>query len=302
MLTRYFRWAALVLMVLGLAACSRNSHAPQPQPARAAAPAAAATAAAVPPAPAPPQRRSVNVEQQRALMRAIFADDYDPKADNALAVIEYEGEDAWFLMSFVDSTELPDGRTVVAVNGLPSNENRTDMSAHASPGMLNVYALRREGAGWQVVERHENVATMGSMGNFGMVEWVTLGPGKPGLIVFSGGTWFGSSISEAGIFEIGEEVRALGAYSKGSGNAGACMPETEDCWDVDSRFRFVDNPEGGAYKDLLVDYEGKHYTVTEDKDGNQVEHLKRRVQQTMRFHFDGKEYTAVSGTSPVPGI
>jgi hypothetical protein len=302
MLTRHFRRAAVVLVVLGLAACSRNSHAPQPQQARAAAPAAAATAAAVPPAPAPPQRPGVDVEKQRVLMRAIFGDGYDPKADNALAVIEYEGENAYFLMSFVDATELPDGRTLVAINGLPSDENRTDTSAHASPGMLNVYALRREGTGWQVVERHENVATMGSMGNIGTVEWVTLGPGKPGLIVFSGGTWFGSSITEADIFEIGEEVRALGSYSQGSGNAGACMPETEDCWDVDSRFRFVDSPQGGPYKDLLVDYTGKHYTVTEDKDGKEVEHLKRRVQQTMRFHFDGKEYTAVSGTSPVPGI
>lgn len=235
-------------------------------------------------------------------MRAIFGDGYDPKADNALALIAYEGDDAYFLMSMVDFTELPDGRTIVAVNGLPSDENRTDMAAHASPGMLNVYALRREGAGWKVVERHENVASMGSMGNFGTVEWVNLGPGKHGLIVSSGGTWFGSSIREAGIFELGEEVRPLGAYSQASDNAGACMPDTADCWDVGSTVRFTDSPQGGPYKDLLVDYKGMHYTVTEDKDGNQVEHLNTRVQQTVRYHFDGKQYVLVSGTDPVPGI
>jgi len=235
-------------------------------------------------------------------MRAIFGDDYDPKADNALAVIEYEGDNGYFLMTLTGFTELPDGRTVVAVNGLPSDENRTDMAAHASPGMLNLYALRREGAGWKVVERHENVATMGSMGNFGDVEWVTLGPGKPGLIVTSGGTWFGSSIYEGGIFELGEKVRLLGSYSRGSSNAGACMPESKDCWDVDGHVRFVDNPQGGPYGDLLVDYEGRHYTVTEGKDGNQVEHLKSTVKQTARYRFDGKEYGLVSGTNPVPGI
>jgi len=235
-------------------------------------------------------------------MQAIFGGDYDSKAVNALAVIKDEGEDGYFLMTLADATELPDGRTVVAVNGQPSDESRSDFAAHAAAGMLNIYILRREGAQWKVLARHENVASMGSFGNFGTLKWVNLGPGKPGFIVSSGGVWQGNMISGADVFELGEEIRHVGGYSEASSNAGACVPGVEECWDVDSSIRFVDSPQGGAYRDILVDYKGKHYTVTEGKDGHDVERLKTTVKQSMRLHFDGKEYVTVSGTSPVPNI
>jgi hypothetical protein len=80
------------------------------------------------------------------------------------------------------------------------------------------------------------------------------------------------------------------------------VPGVEECWDVDSSIRFADSPQGGGYRDILVVFTGKHYTVTEGKDGNDVEHLKSSVRQTARYHFDGKEYVLVSGTNPVPGI
>jgi hypothetical protein len=284
---RFSRQAAAVLLMLGLAACSRHEKAEPPRPAPA--PASA-------PAPAPDK------ERERALMLAIFGKEYDPGTDKALAVIKDEGEDGYFLMTLDSSTELPDGRTMVSVNGSPSDENRGDQSGHASPGMLNVYALRREGAQWKLVERHENVASMGSSGYFGSVKWVTLGPGKPGMIVSSGGTWQGYTVSEAGIFELGQEVRMLGGFSEASSSGGACVAGMDDCWDVDSSIRFVDNPQGGAYRDILVDFKGRHYTVTEGKDGNDVEHLKSTVRQSARYHYDGKEYVLVSGANPVPGV
>jgi hypothetical protein len=120
--------------------------------------------------------------------------------------------------------------------------------------------------------------------------------------VVTGWSGQGYSSEAFGIFELGIEVRQLGGMSKASNNGGACMPDTKDCWDVDSSIRFVDSPHGGAYRDMLVDFKGKHYTVTEGKGGADVEHLKSTVQQTARYHFDGNAYVLVSGANPVPGV
>ena len=267
---RFSGRAAAALLVLGLAAV------------------AAATALAAPPTP--------------ALMQAIFGDGYDPEAGRALAVVRQEGANAWFLMTLVDSTEMADGRIIVAVNGRPSNKDGADAASHGSTGMLNLYALRRMGTDWEVVERHENVASLGSWGYFGGVEWVSLGPGKPGFIAYSGSSGQGYEYIEASVFEFGKDVRLLGGFPKGSNSGGACVPGVEKCWDVDGRIRFTDSPQGGAYRDILVDFRGKHYTVTEGKHGNDVEHLKSKVRQTARYHFDGKKYALVSGTNPVPGF
>jgi hypothetical protein len=270
----------------------------------AAVPAAAAPAPAPAPGPSlsPADEPAWDKEKGQALMLAIFGGDYDPEAERGLAVIKDEGEDAWFRMTLAGVAELPDGRTIVAVNGSPSNEDGGDEAGHASSGMLNVYVLRRDGAAWKVLARHENVASMGSSGYIGSVKWVSLAQGKPGFIVSSGGVWQGYTVSVADVFEIAEKVRALGGFRESSSSAGACVAGMEDCWDVDSSIRFVDSPHGGAYRDMLVDFKGKHYTVTEGKGGADVEHLKSTVQQTARYHFDGNAYVLVSGANPVPGV
>lgn len=53
---------------------------------------------------------------------------------------------------------------------------------------------------------------------------------------------------------------------------------------------------------MLVDYHGKHYRVTEGRDGKQAEHVTSTVRQTSRWRFDGKQYVLVSGTDPMPNI
>ena len=274
--------AAAVFLMLGLAGVPD-------------APALAAPAAAAPLA-------AVDKEQQHALMQSIFGDDYDPEAGRALAVVRDQGADKWFLMTLESSTDMADGRTVAAVNGRPSNEDGADAVTHVG-GMLNLYVLRRVGTDWEVVERHENLGTLGSWGDFGSVEWVSLGLGKPGFIVRSGDSGQGYYYEDVSVFELGKEVRRLGGFPKSSNNGGACAPDdVRECWDIDSTIRFADSPPGGAYRDILVDFTGKHYTVTEGKDGHDVEHLKSSVRQTARYHFDGKEYVLVSGTNPVSDI
>ncbi len=298
------RLAGLLFLASCLGACSRSGDAgPKPPPGKvnstaAALPVPAATAVA-PVAPSMPAKP--DTARDKELMQAIFEDAYNPGTGQALAVVQDEGKDAYCLMTLAASTELPDGRTVVITNGAPSDEKGNDLAGHASPGMLNVYTLRRTETGWNVLERRENVTTLGSMGNFGEVRWISLGPDKPGFIVSSGGVWQGYAISFADIFDLGHGVRHLGSVKEASSSSGACSPEKDECWDIDSSIRVLD-VQADAYPDLQIDFKGKRFRVTENKSGDYVEHPKGTIQESARYRFDGKEYVLVSGINPVPDI
>jgi hypothetical protein len=287
----------LALLAL-LSACSR--HEPPPP----------LTASAKPtPAPAAPVRSEPAVEapatnKLRAgqLMQAIFADDYRTDDDTALVGID-EGEDAgYWRMTLYAAKDLPDGRTIVVVNGAPSDENGVDNTVHLSPGMLSVYTLRRINGAWQPIERYLAVTTMGSNGNIGIVKWITLGAGRLGIVVSSGGTWFGRTFANAQIFDLDRGMRDIGGFAEFSSIAGACEPDMKDCWDISGKIRTMPGEGVDGYYDIVVAFEGKHFRVTEDAQENQVEHTTRIVRQSARYRFNGKEYLLAGGTNPVPSI
>lgn len=292
----------MLLLAAALGACSRSAP---PTPHASPAPAAPGTppVAAAPPAPAAAATpRAWQGAPHEAMMRAIFGAGYRQDSGDALAVIASDGADGTYLMTHVASAELPDGRIAVVVNGALSDESGNDVAGHGQPGMLNVYMLQRQGSDWKVLERHQNVASLGSDGHFSDVHWIGLGPGKPGFIVSSGGVWQGYSISVADIFELGNGVRTLGSFKESSSNAGACTPDSRECWDIDSTLRIADNGLHAGYPDLLADFKGKRYTVTAAGPDKEVEHLKTAIRQTARYRFDGKAYQLVEGTNPAPDI
>lgn len=295
-----------LLFVAALAGCSRHAESPAPpQPAAVPAAAPTPTPAAAPTAP-PVQAESetdrVDAALARALMVAIFGGDYDPAKKIARATIA-EGENAGpWLMTLYDTRELADGRMVAVVNGAPSDKDGEDLAAHASPGMLNVFYLKRDGERWTVLARHLDVATMGSHGSIGDTQWIELGPGKPALIVLSGGTWQGQSIAGADIFDLAGDVRHLGNFDVMSTNGGACAPDTDDCWDVEGKIGTADATPPAGYRDIVVDFTDKRYRVTEDAKGDFVEHPKSTSRTSARYRFDGKQYVLAEGSNPVPGI
>jgi hypothetical protein len=291
--------AAAALAVICVAGCSRQEAPAVQHPASVKSAALPTAPVSIDPAIAAPE---VDKAGAAELMRAIFGDNYHADDGAAVAVIE-DGEDTgYWRMTLYAAKALSDGRTAVVVNGAPSDENGADNTAHASPGMLNVYTLRRVDGAWQVMERHQDVSTMGSSGNIGIVKWLSLGAGKSGIVVSSGGTWFGSTIAIAEIFDLDHGMRSLGGFAEMSSNAGGCNPETKDCWDVDGKIGTVPAVRAEDYNDIAVDFEGRHFRVTEDANGSYVEHLTRTVRQTARYRFKDKTYALVSGENPVPGI
>lgn len=279
-----------------LTACSRHEAGPPPRPAvRTAVPAPAAAPASTP-ANAPANAPTLAEREGKEWMRAIFEDAYDPAKERALVV---EGEFRT-LMTLASGIRLADGRTVAIVNGVGADEDGNDIGGYATPGTLNVYFLKRGGKGWEVLERREDVAQVGVRGDIGDVEWVTLGPGKQGFMLKSGGVWQGYLVAGADIFVLDDETRQLGMVRTMADNTGACSAESDDCWRIEADIRVDTVAQATAYADILLDYHGEHFRISEGKDGKQVEHVTSTVKQTARWRYDGKQYVLVSGTDPLP--
>lgn len=276
-----------LLLAAGLAACNRPEKPVEPpKPAVAAAPQA-------------PVAAKINDAE---LMRAVFGEAYKAADKQALTRLIVDGREMPHAMTAVASTQLPDGRVVLIVNGAPADDDGSSMVIHPSPGVLNVYLLQREGDHWIVRQRHQSVADLGSDGSIGSVKWVTLAPGKPGFIVSHGGVWQGYAITLAAIFELDANVRSLGGFKEASTNEGACAPEVKECWSVAGDISFAAEPQQSGYNDIAVSFGDKRYTVTEEKNGDLVEHVKSQTKTSARYHFNGKEYDLVSGANPVPDI
>jgi hypothetical protein len=231
------------------------------------------------------------------LMRAIFGKRYLPASRvGIIHVDDVRRESEFYAAEIRDVTKLPDGRTIVIANGTPSDETGKPFTAHSSKGLLNVYVLRRDPGHWRVLARYENVDALGSSGSFGGVGWIELAPGRPGFTVKDGGTWQGNSQWVESLYALEDSVRSLGAVGGHSDYQGACEPTTGDCWEIDGELRMADvDAYPGPYRDILVDFSGKHYTLTEGVDGKDVEHLKSNVHESARYHFDGKAYVLVAG-------
>jgi hypothetical protein len=302
-----------IALLAGLGGCKRDAPAAPTAPPAVHNATPAFSAATTTPAAAPAVALATGVpdsaeqQRQRVWMRAIFGGAYDPAKNQAVAQLENDGSMADHLMTLVSSRSLPDGRVVVVVNGALADEDGKEIVAHGAPGVLNVYVLRAEGAGWQVAERRESLSTMGSWSNIGIVDWIELAPGKPGFIVKSSGTWQGYTGVWAHIIELGAPMRELGTINLASDNEGGCGPDT-DCWDVEGVIRFADGTDAANPPDMLVDFSGRRYHFTEDPDqapdqdqGRAITtHHDATIRQTARYRFDGKAYALVEGSNPVP--
>ncbi|MDO8048107.1 hypothetical protein O3301_06485 [Janthinobacterium sp. SUN211] len=271
-----------------------------------------------PPAATAPRTEAMNTPQARereaGMMRAVFGKDYRSDSDDALADLsdpDNHVDKLSYVVSAVSHKLLPDGRAILVANAETANTEGTAESAHASPGLLNVFFLAPKGqpedGQWQVVKRLENIAALGSSGQLGEVHWVMLGANKPGLAIRHGYTGQGYTITQLALFEIGDgKVTALdGGIDLYSDNMGACGPDTDECWMVDGKWRFAAARNGGAYDDLLIDFKGASekikpgVTVKPDEDPPRIA---TPLNGHARYGFDGKGYKLVEGKNTVPGV
>ncbi|HZW23464.1 hypothetical protein [Noviherbaspirillum sp.] len=297
---RSLRYTALIALAISSAACSRSSeNTLNRDTSPASSPAAIEEKT-------PSEALSIHEKkkmQQEELMGAIFQNGYQAEQGRALAEIgDIQGGTSKYSMTIVSNADLEDGRTIVVVNGVPIDDDGNEQYSHASPGFLNVYFLERDGRRWRLVERRENIATMGSNGRIGSITWVMLAPHKPGFIVSTGGTWHGNTIRIAEIYDVANGVVGLGSLKEYFDNVGSCMEDTEECWRVESTLQFVDGERPSFYRDIHIEFSSSKFTIAIDKDGAVTERTKVKVKDVARYRFDGVQYKLIAGANPVADL
>jgi hypothetical protein len=280
------RKLALLGVALILAACGRNEIPPavaKPVP-----------ASAVDGTKKPVARTARMMELLRAAYDAEGGDDY---LLVELPDVEQRDVTSSYRLEPVAMHELPDGRLALVANAQLADEHGEAMSAHATPGLLNVYVMHREAGGWEIDSRQENIASLGSFGRFGKIEWVSLGGGKPGFIVLHGGTWQGATISYLSVFDLTERAmhdltQGLPLFSTDESNCD----EARSCTSVEGTWTF-EKREGAGYDDLVLGFAG----WAEDA-APSATRVRKKLSGLARYKFDGQHYVLIEGENIVPEI
>ena len=243
--------------------------------------------------------------QPKALLRTLFPAGRIVEDEVSFGIVHPSGKGEYHLMMLASTKQFDDGLLVAVVSGAPCSADGDYESEHGA-STVNVYTLRREDGSWQVVARHEQVADTGTFGAAGDVKWVALGPGKQGFVV-SSQTWdidMNAINGDADVFELAGGVRHLGAIPQMQDEARGCAPEDRVCIDAQGLLHVADEPVEGPYRDLVLDFTGRRYTVTangDDQAQDKIEHLQAQLRESARYRYNGKGYVLVAGTTPLPG-
>ncbi|XLZ70282.1 hypothetical protein ABT364_27720 [Massilia sp. SR12] len=292
---------AALLAACALAGCAK-------EPAVQTAPPAAAQVAAAAPAAAAAAPQALSDKEKRARMMELLRAVYGAEAarDNYM-LVEMPTPDqrevvGIYRLEPAAMHELADGRVAVVANAQMADDKEEAMSSHAMPGLLSAYLLRQVDGQWRVEARHENVAELGSFGQFGEVEWVMLGEGRPGFTVQHGGTWQGYTISHLSVFDLGDRAMhdLTGGVAIYSSDEGACGGANTACWTTESKWQF-EKRAGARYDDLVLRFKGFEDTRP---DGAPEDAARERKEHSgmARYKFDGRKYVLVEGENIVRGF
>jgi hypothetical protein len=239
------------------------------------------------------------------LMQAVFAEAYRSATKDAVAELpdpDNRAQRASYVVTPVAATTLDNGEAVLVANAEQADDQGNAMSGHASSGLLNVYFLRQDGKRWKLLRRQENIAALGSSGNIGEAKWIKLAEGKPGLAMLHGGTWQGYTVEVLSLFDLGAaQMHDLtgDGIKLHSDSDGACVPESDKCWDVSGEWHFVSIKSGGEYDDLVIEFSGEESVAS--KAGSAARKVKQ-IRDAARYAYDGKRYRLVSGRNIVPEV
>jgi hypothetical protein len=232
------------------------------------------------------------------LMQIVFADKYRQDQQFAIADMPNANERTQkesYRIEAVEHKQLADGRMILLTNSQMHDEDEQIVSGHANAGLLSLFVLTKNGNAWQVAQRYENMAGLGSNGTFGPVEWLALGSGKPGLAVHSPYTGQGQTVDGIALFYLGaNKIQQLGSETipLQSDNDGACLDETEKCWHVEGKYRFAAGDSPLGFDDLVLDFTGEETTLSARKGHARV---KQALKGSARYRFDGKEFILLEG-------
>ena len=290
------RMAVFLLFFVSLAGCNKSGGNSAGENSASAVTQASLQASAQVSAQVSAQSNKIKKNLEDKLMQAVFGKKY--RVGKGYAIAELDGTN--YLTIPKGYKQLADGRMILVTNSGDYNEKEEPSFSHIDKGILSVFVLAKKGTRWQMKKRHEKIAELGTNGQFGDVEWVDLGKGKPGLVVHDGGTWQGHTNDFIHLFDLNADpLREMGGMAIYSSNDGACVEETDKCWEVNGKYRFVPDKNQSGYNDLVIDFSGEESTLSAKTGKRRV---KKVIKGSARYHFDGKEYVLIAGENLVPGF
>lgn len=194
--------------------------------------------------------------------------------------------------------ELGPDRAILVTGLTQLDEHGEPDQCHACSGRASVFFFsRNDNQEWLLASVEMDVAQFGSHGGSGSFSFVELGPGRPGFLFDSGGTWQGYTVSLIDIFEIGKDNRIVSRTEEPGIRVLADHPcekseLSEDCFSVEGKWKFVPGPLAGIF-DLVIDFTG--YITEEDK-------ARRDIHEQARYRLDGQFFLLVEGENPVPEV
>lgn len=246
--------------------------------------------------------------RMQGMMVAIFGKQFRAASNDALAQMpdpENRQRSRSFVIKPITSSTLSGGETVLVTSGAVADEQGNPEVAHAIGGLLSIYFLRSVEGAWQVTRKLENIASLGSYGSIGSVQWTPLGQNKTGMVILNSGSGQGESVTFMSIFDLtAKDIHDLAAdpIKLQSSNEGDCAPERAQCWHVSGAWSFEPGDDPDAYADLVIHFTGKRTVTTSAAASQPATAEVTDIDETARYVFDGHTYRLAVGTNPVPEI
>lgn len=191
------------------------------------------------------------------LMTAVFKDAYDPAKQQAFVEMTHAGKRGHYLVQAKAAARLPNGTVVLVLSGARANDADSPQKPHSAGGLLSVCFL----SGKALLTCRENVAELGSFGEFGNVNFISLGENKPALAITYGGMWGGYYTDVLSVFALEDnQVHNLSrdGIRLSSGNLpGGCESRSTRCWAVQGQWRLDRSSKAGDYRAIEIEFTGK---------------------------------------------
>ena len=249
------------------------------------------------------------------LMQSAFGEKYnikEKKASANLRDLEKRDERGPYQLIAQEIYLLPDQQILLVANAQVVLDNGEVNDSHAAGGLLNLFWFRAgEKLGtWKLSNRAENIDSLGSSGVFGRTQMSHFADKQSMLTIESGGTWQGYTSIYHSFFHVTDNaVHELGYISTYSGNSGACVEETEHCWDITADWKFMP-AQPGTLPDLQLTISGVDEkmpgklanSAASGESSPPVARLSKKVEGNALYRVKDGKYVLIQGKNTVPNI
>ena len=221
------------------------------------------------------------------LMTAVFKDAYDPARKAAYVPMARDGKRGHYLVQAKGAARLPSGTVVLALSGVPAQAPDKPQVSQTAGGLLSVCFL----SGKSLLTCRENVAELGSNGEFGDVHFISLGQDKPALAVIHGVASQGATVEHLAVFAL--EDNTVHNLTRTPIKLSSVNPQGG--WSIQGQWRLDRSGDGSsAYRAIELGFTGQFAKGPRPGRGAKG--------ATARYEVVAGQYTLVKGRNPVPPI